>query len=135
MNPGTGEMLAMVSAPSYNPNDFVLGMADVKWKALNEDKKRPLYNRFESRFVPGSVFKPITAAIGLESSKLDSGAAKSISGLKWQKDTSWGGYFVTRVHAGSEPVNLEKAFVFSDNIYFAQSRAWHARGQNTCQAP
>ncbi|MCL6574024.1 MAG: penicillin-binding transpeptidase domain-containing protein, partial [Bacillus sp. (in: Bacteria)] len=43
-----------------------------------------------------------------------------ILGPKWQKDKSWGGYFVTRVHEAS-PINLEKAFVFSDNIYFAQA--------------
>ena len=43
-----------------------------------------------------------------------------ISGLKWQKGASWGNYFVTRVHEAN-PVNLEKAMVYSDNIYFAQT--------------
>ena len=44
----------------------------------------------------------------------------NVNGLKWQKDDSWGGYFVTRVHE-ADPVNLEKAMVYSDNIYFAQA--------------
>lgn len=44
----------------------------------------------------------------------------NINGLKWQKDASWGNYNVTRVHEAN-PVNLEKAMVYSDNIYFAQT--------------
>ena len=43
MNPYTGEVLALVSTPTYNANDFILGMSTEKWDSLNEDKKRPLY--------------------------------------------------------------------------------------------
>lgn len=121
MNPSTGEMLALVSTPSFNPNDFVLGMSDAEWKALNDDVKKPLYNRFESSFCPGSVFKPVTAAIGLETSKIDPNAAKTITGLKWQKSSSWGDYWVTRVSQYAEPSNLMNALKYSDNIYFAQA--------------
>ena len=60
MNPTTGELLATVSTPSYNSNDFVLGMTTDKWNELNNDESKPLYNRFLQSYCPGSTFKPIT---------------------------------------------------------------------------
>lgn len=86
MNPKTGEVLALVSTPSYNPNDFVMGLSQDLWKNLNEDKKKTLYNRLQSNLCPGSVFKPVTAAVWLKSQKIDKEVSKNISGLKWQKD-------------------------------------------------
>lgn len=121
MNPNTGEVLALVSAPGYDPNDFVMGMSQEKWDSLNSDTNKPLYNRFQSNAVPGSAFKPITAAIGLDTKTLDANATKPISGLKWQKDSSWGDYFVTRVSDYGSETNLLNAMVHSDNIYFAQA--------------
>ena len=121
MNPDTGEVLALVSTPGYDPNDFVMGLSDDKWKTLNEDEKKPLYNRFQSTSVPGSVFKPITAVIGIDTGKVDINANKNITGLKWQKDSSWGNYYVTRVSDYSGESNMLNALVHSDNIYFAQA--------------
>ncbi|SFC21708.1 penicillin-binding transpeptidase domain-containing protein [Clostridium uliginosum] len=121
MNPDTGEVLALVSAPGYDPNDFVMGLSDDKWKSLNEDINKPLYNRFQSNVAPGSVFKPITAVIGVDSAKIDPNINKNISGLSWQKDSSWGNYFVTRVSAYGGDSNLLNALVYSDNIYFAKA--------------
>ncbi|MFL0194921.1 penicillin-binding transpeptidase domain-containing protein [Clostridium sp. WILCCON 0269] len=121
MNPKTGEVLALVSTPAFDPNDFVMGMSPDVWNSLNEDKKRPFYNRFQSNIVPGSVFKPVTAAIGLKSNKLNPQVSKNISGLKWQKDSSWGAYYVTRVKDYGQPSNLLNAFIYSDNIYFAET--------------
>ncbi|BCZ46373.1 penicillin-binding protein 2 [Clostridium gelidum] len=120
MNPNTGEVLALVSTPSYNPNDFVLGMSNDKWNSLNNDPSKPLYNRFQGTFAPGSSFKPITAVIGVDTKKLDPNANKNISGLGWQKDKSWGKYSVTRVSSYAGDSNLLNALVYSDNIYFAQ---------------
>lgn len=121
MNSKTGEVLALVSTPAYNPNDFVMGISNDKWKSLNEDSKKPLYNRFQSNSVPGSVFKPITAAIGLDNKSIDQNENKNITGLKWQKDASWGGYFVTRVKDYGGNSNLLNAMIYSDNIYFAKA--------------
>jgi len=121
LNPVTGETLALVSTPSFDPNQAMLGFSADEWKALQEDKKQPLSTRFKMTFAPGSVMKAISAGVALESGAITPEQAVPILGKKWQKDKSWGGYFVTRVHAGSAPVNLEKAFVFSDNIYFAQA--------------
>lgn len=85
MNPKTGEVLSLVSTPSFDPNDFVMGMSEDMWNSLNEDSRRPFYNRFQSNVVPGSVFKPVTAAIALKGKKLDPEVSKNITGLKWQK--------------------------------------------------
>ncbi|SFU35414.1 penicillin-binding protein [Clostridium sp. DSM 8431] len=120
MNPNTGEVLALVSTPSYDPNDFILGMSNEKWDSLNNDANKPLYNRFKASFAPGSTFKPITAVIGLETKTLDKDADKNISGLSWQKDSSWGSYNVTRVHEYAN-ANLDNALIYSDNIYFAMA--------------
>lgn len=121
MNPKTGEVLSLVSTPSYNPNDFVMGISQDLWKSLNEDKKKPLYNRFQSNLCPGSVFKPVTSAIGVKTKKIDEKVSKDISGLKWQKNKSWGNYSITRVEDYGQPTNLINALVHSDNIYFAQA--------------
>ncbi|MDQ6595110.1 penicillin-binding transpeptidase domain-containing protein [Bacillus salipaludis] len=120
MNPTTGETLALVSSPSFDPNQASLGFSASEWKALQSNKKMPLTTRFKQTYAPGSVMKPITAAIALENKAITPGQSVAIKGLKWQKSKSWGGYYVTRVHEAS-PVNLEKAFVYSDNIYFAQA--------------
>lgn len=120
MNPYTGEVLALVSTPSYNNNDFILGISDEKWTLLNEDEKKPLYNRFRQVWCPGSTFKPIIAAIGLESGAIDPTEDYGNEGLSWQKDSSWGSYYVTTLH-DYEPVILENALIYSDNIYFAKA--------------
>lgn len=120
MNPVTGESLALVSSPSYDPNQATLGFSTDEWKALQDNPQQPLTTRFKQAYAPGSVLKPLSASIGLASKAITPDQAIAINGPKWQKDKSWGGYFVTRVHETS-PVNLEKALVFSDNIYFAQT--------------
>lgn len=121
MNPTTGELLALVSTPSYNSNDFVLGITNTKWNELNNDTSKPLYNRFLQSYCPGSTFKPITAAIGLTSGKLTTDTTFSYTGLKWQKDSSWGNDYVTTLTAYNGTKNIENALIHSDNIFFAQS--------------
>ena len=120
MNPYTGEVLALVSTPSYNNNDFIMGLSSEKWAALNEDENKPMYNRFRQVWCPGSTFKPITAAIGLELGAVDPNEDYGNVGLSWQKEASWGSYHVTTLHAYN-PVVLENALIYSDNIYFAKA--------------
>ena len=119
MNQYTGEVLALVSTPSFNSNDFVMGMSDKLWKSLNEDERQPLYNRFRQVWCPGSTFKPVTAVIGLDTGILDPVEDYGNEGLSWQKDSSWGDYYVTTLHE-TEPATLENAMIYSDNIYFAK---------------
>ena len=119
LNPKTGEVLALVSTPSYSNNDFVLGLSTDKWNALNNDVNQPLMSRYKQTYTPGSTMKPITAAIGLETKTID--PDKDLGAKdKWQKDSSWGSYYVTTLHAPS-PNNLKNAITYSDNVYFARS--------------
>ena len=120
MNQYTGEVLALVSTPSYDNNDFIRGMSSEKWNALNEDENKPMYNRFRQVWCPGSTFKPIIAAIGLTTGAIDPDEDYGNEGLSWQKDSSWGSYYVTTLHA-YEPVILKNALIYSDNIYFAKA--------------
>lgn len=120
LNPYTGEVLALVSTPSFDNNGFILGLSDAQWEALNNDKAMPLYNRFRQTWCPGSTFKPIIAAIGLDCGAIDPNEDYGNAGTSWQKDASWGDYYVTTLHA-YEPVILRNALIYSDNIYFAKA--------------
>ncbi|WP_073963025.1 penicillin-binding transpeptidase domain-containing protein [Mediterraneibacter gnavus] len=120
MNPKTGEALALVSTPGYDPNEFVLGMSDARWNALNEDASNPLMNRFVNTWVPGSTFKGITAAVGVDAGIINPDENLGYVGLSWQKDASWGDYHVTTLTDYGETVNLVNAMTYSDNIYFAR---------------
>ena len=119
LNPKTGEVLALVSTPSYSNNDFVLGLSTDKWNALNNDVNQPLMSRYKQTYTPGSSMKPITAAIGLETKTIDPNKDLGAKD-KWQKDSSWGNYYVTTLHSPS-PNNLKNAITYSDNVYFARS--------------
>lgn len=120
MNPYTGEVLALVSTPSYENNDFILGLSTEQWNELNEAEEKPLLNRFRQTWCLGSVFKPVTAAVGLASGAIDPKEDYGQEGLSWQEDTSWGNYQVTTLHA-PDPAVLENALICSDNIYFAKA--------------
>ena len=68
VDPRTGEVLAMVSLPSYDPNLFVNGISNKDFKALNENPSRPQFNRLVLGGVaPGSTIKPLLALAGLDS--------------------------------------------------------------------
>lgn len=120
IHPLTGETLALVSSPSFDPNDFVLGISTEKWKELSENPNQPLINRVGYAYAPGSTIKPITAAIALENNVITPEQTMDITGTTWADD-SWGGYKITRVTDTGKPVNLRDALVYSDNIYFAQT--------------
>lgn len=118
MNPTDGNLLALVSAPSYNPNKMVTGLTQAEWDAYSANEKLPFINRVTTRYAPGSTFKAITAAAGLMEKVTTADKTHEISGLQWRKDDSWGGYYVKRVKSLS-PVSMVDALVYSDNIYFA----------------
>ncbi|KAF1295276.1 penicillin-binding protein [Enterococcus sp. JM4C] len=129
--PKTGDLLAVTSSPSFDPNAMTQGISQKDYDAYQNDKNLPFINRFATGYAPGSTFKTITAGIGLDSQTLDPAKEVAIDGLKWQKDASWGDYFVTRV-AEASPVNLRSALVNSDNIYMAQATL--AMGEKTFRA-
>ena len=120
MHPKTGELLALVSTPSYNPNDFALGMSTEKWNSIKDDERKPMLARYLQSYCPGSTFKPVTGAIGLTTNSLSTEDTFSYSGLSWKKD-GWGEYDITTLTAYSGAKNLRNALIYSDNIYFAQA--------------
>lgn len=117
--PKTGNLLAVASSPSFDPNQFTYGISQKEYDKLSKDKALPFLARYANGYAPGSTFKLVTAAIGLDSGTLDPNQVIDINGLKWQKDASWGGYRVTRVSDVS-PVDLKTAMIYSDNIYMAK---------------
>lgn len=120
MHPNTGALLALVSTPSYNPNDFTLGLSTEKWNAIKDNENKPMLTRYLQSYCPGSTFKAVTGAVGLTTGKLSTSDTFSYSGLSWKKD-GWGQYDITTLTAYSGPKNLENAMIHSDNIYFAQA--------------
>jgi penicillin-binding protein len=118
IDPETGETLALVSSPSFDPNEILYGDESV-WERLDDIDEQPLLNRFAATFAPGSVIKPITAAIGMNDGTLDPHEGLDIEGLTWRNNENWGDYEVRRVSTSDGPVDLHDALVRSDNIYFA----------------
>lgn len=117
--PTTGDLLVLASSPSFDPNKMTNGISQEDYDAYHNNKDLPFISRFATGYAPGSTFKTITAAIGLDNGTINPETVLSINGLKWKKDSSWGDYFVTRV-SDVASVNLRNALVYSDNIYMAQ---------------
>lgn len=120
MDPKNGELLTLASAPSYDPNKFVNGISQTDYNTYANNKSLPFVSRFAQRYAPGSTFKILTAAIALQNKTITTSTTKSISGLKWQENSSWGSYKVTRT-VDASPENMTQALVNSDNIWFAQT--------------
>ena len=121
INPQTGEVLAMVSTPTFDSNDFIIGFTNEEWNKLNQNENNPMFCRYQSTWVPGSSFKPVIGAIGLSAGKITSTEDYGKSGLSWQNNESWGSYKITTLTEYSSPANLRNALIYSDNIYFAKT--------------
>ena len=120
VNPKTGEVLAMVSAPSYDSNTFTTYISKTQEAKWEENDYADELNRFNKTYSPGSTMKFLTSVIGLENGVIDPNEEKNIEGLTWQKDSSWGDYKITRVTDPGKSVNLKDAANYSDNIYYGQ---------------
>jgi len=119
INPKTGDVLALVSTPAFDPNSFSLGISTANYQQLLKDPNNPLLNRFTQTYAPGSTQKPLTASIALTQKAITPDTTIKINGLTW-RDPSWKGDFhITREDSLPE-VNLKSALTVSDNIYFAQ---------------
>ncbi len=115
MDPNTGEILAIASHPTYDPNLFPRGISPKDWIRLTNDPVHPLYNRaIQSVYPPGSTFKIIVALAGLESGIINPDEKITCKGsIKighrifrcWKKD-------------GHGPVSLHQAIVESCDVYF-----------------
>ena len=114
----TGEVLAMVSSPSYDSNTLVTYKTKAVAKEWEESKNAHFDNRANNLYSPGSTMKLLTASIGLENNVINPNEKMKINGLQWQNSSSWGKYKVSRVKDVSS-VGLYEAVIYSDNIYFA----------------
>ncbi|GAA0459399.1 penicillin-binding transpeptidase domain-containing protein [Alkalibacillus silvisoli] len=119
MDPTSGDVLSILSFPSFDPNQFILGMTNSQYEELMSDESLPTVNRFSSTYSPGSTMKLLTSIVGFETGVLDPDNIREIEGLQWQKDDSWGDYRVTRVSDQHTEIDLDAALKYSDNIYFA----------------
>ena len=116
INPQTGEVLALASAPSFDPDDV---NNNATWsKIRNDAKNKPLLNRaLEEYYLPGSTFKAVTAAAAIEARK-DNLEFNSVAG-GWTPPNS-GRPIRDDEGEALGKLNLTEAFVHSSNQYFAQ---------------
>lgn len=120
VDPKTGEVLALVSAPSYDSNMFTTYVTKTKAAEREANNYIDEINRFSKTYAPGSTMKLLTASIGLNTGILNADESVTIDSQSWQNDSSWGNYFITRVNNITTPITLREAAKYSDNIYFAQ---------------
>jgi penicillin-binding protein 2 len=117
LDPRTGEVLAMVSHPSPDPNNFAVRISGEEWKRLNEDPEKPLLNRsIQAQLAPGSVFKIITATAMLE----DHNPPESFTTYCPGYATFYGRQFKCWVFGKSAhgAVDLHKAILQSCDVFF-----------------
>ena len=115
IDPRTGEVLAMVSKPSFDLNLFVDGIDQESWVQLNESIDRPLLNRaLRGTYPPGSTYKPFMALGALELNKRKTSTIIQDNG-SW----TFGGHTFRSGHPNG-PVDLHRAIVKSSNVYFYQ---------------
>ena len=117
LDPQTGEVLAMVSRPAPDPNDFAIRISKEEWKALNEDEKHPLLNRaIQAQLAPGSVFKIVMATAMLETRLVPENFSVFCPGY----GVFYGRMFKDHVYGKSEhgTVDLHKAIVQSCDVFF-----------------
>src|SRR5579883_2129378 len=117
LDPRNGEVLAMVSRPTFDPNLFTLGISSQEWQKLVEDPNRPLLNKaIQAQLAPGSVFKIVMSVAGLEE-----GIAETLKvncqGGAWfygQYKKCW----ISREHKVHGITDIRKAITQSCDVYF-----------------
>jgi penicillin-binding protein 2 len=115
LDPRTGEVLAFVSKPTFDPNLFVDGIDVESWRELNESIDKPLLNRaLRGTYPPGSTFKPFMAMAALNTGK------RSPQQIIQDNASFQFGNHTFRSHGdkGLGPVDMHRAIVKSSNVYF-----------------
>ena len=117
IDPRTGEILALVSKPTFDPNLFVEGIDVENWTALNKSLDKPLLNRaLRGTYPPGSTYKPFMALAALETGKRTPTAITMDNG-SW----TFGGHtFRSHGDHGLGPVDMYRSIVQSSNVYYYQ---------------
>src|SRR5438132_9579948 len=121
LDPRTGEVLAMVSHPALDPNDFAVRISGDDWKSLNDDPLHPLFNRaIQAQLAPGSVFKIVTATAMLE----DKNPPESFTTFCPGYATFYGRQFKCWVYFSKKGatshgvMNLHEAILHSCDVFF-----------------
>lgn len=113
MNPQTGEVLAMVSRPAFDPNLFTGGISTKNWEAINNNPYHPMDNKaITGEYPPGSTFKIVTGTAALAAEKVSPGELIMDAGTHW---------LIPKGNAGGEVlglINFREALAHSDNVYF-----------------
>jgi penicillin-binding protein 2 len=115
MDPQTGEVLAFVSKPTFDPNLFVEGIDVESWQSLNESPDKPLLNRaLRGTYPPGSTYKPFMALGALTTGKRSASTIINDAG-SW----SYGGHtFRSHGDSGLGPVDMVRSITLSSNVYY-----------------
>ena len=118
MNPTTGEILAMVSRPSFDPNLFAQRLSGEDWRRIATDTSHPLQNRaFQAQYPPGSIFKLMVAIAGLESGALTPETRFNCPGQFYLGNVKFDDW----KKGGHGTLDLRGAIVNSCNVYFYQA--------------
>jgi penicillin-binding protein 2 len=119
LEPHTGAVLALYSAPSFDPNRFTGGIPAAYWKELNTDPRRPLFNKvIQGTYPPGSTWKLATSTVGLESGLVTIDSRMPIScsgGLQYGRR-----YFRCWEKKGHGSQTLAGAITHSCDVFFYQ---------------
>ncbi|MDP9875841.1 penicillin-binding protein 2 [Variovorax boronicumulans] len=114
IDPKTGEVLAFVSKPTFDPNLFVEGIDTENWKALTESPDNPLLNRaLRGTYPPGSTYKPFMAMAALQTGKRSADKVENDPGFY-----NFGGRTFRSHRGGLGGVDMHRAIQFSSNTYF-----------------
>ena len=115
LDPRNGEVLAMVSRPTFDPNKFTGRISRSDWQQIVGDPYKPLMNRaIQAEYAPGSTFKPIIALAGLESGVIDDKTEFHCSGGA----SFYGHYFACHLKRGHGDISLHRAIAQSCDVFF-----------------
>ncbi len=118
IDPNNGEILALVSTPSFDPNLFVSGISTTEYQALRTSLERPLFNRaIKGQYPPGSTIKPFIGLAGLELGKIDEDSTIFCRGIYFPEFRSQRPYRDWKRH-GHGYTDLEKSVVESCDVYY-----------------
>ena len=122
MNVKTGEVLAMVSYPDYNPQSFANGISSEEWSNYTNNSSHPLLNKaIQSAYEPGSIFKMVTAIAGLESGNITLTTRINDTGQYKKYGGTWNCWYFTDYHSGHGSLNVLGAIEKSCNYFFIET--------------
>ena len=122
LNTKTGEVIAMCSYPSFEPQLFVEGISTEKWNEYTNSETSALLNRtIQNIYAPGSVYKMVTAIAGLESGAINTTERITDTGIYYYGGSSWRCWLYTDYGRGHGSLNVSDAIKHSCNYFFYET--------------